>query len=65
MALPGASVDVTDDDGAHFAATVISSAFEGLPLLDRHRKVYAALGELMHGLIHALALVTQTPTEKS
>jgi acid stress-induced BolA-like protein IbaG/YrbA len=61
--LPGATVSVTGEDGVHFEATVVCEAFAGRPLLARHRMVYATLGELMGGAIHALALKTLTPEE--
>lgn len=63
--LPGARVDVRGDDGVHFDATVVSAAFAGKLPLARHRMVYATLGELMGGAIHALALRTLTPEEAS
>jgi stress-induced morphogen len=64
-ALPDAEVSVTDTTGGgdHFAATVVSAAFVGKGPVDRHRLVYAALGEAMRGPIHALALTTETPEE--
>jgi stress-induced morphogen len=64
-ALPDAEVRVVDTTGGgdHFQATVVSSAFADKGLLDRHRLVYAALGEAMRGPIHALALTTETPEE--
>ncbi len=49
--------------GGHFAVTVVSSAFAGLPLAARHRLVYRALAAEMTGSIHALALSTLTPEE--
>ena len=61
--LPGARVDVRGDDGVHFEATVICAAFAGKLPLARHRMVYATLGELMGGAIHALQLKTVTPDE--
>ena len=61
--LPGAHVDVQGDDGVHFHATVISSAFDGKPLIARHRLVYATLGASLGGAIHALQLTTRTPNE--
>ncbi len=61
--LPGARVHVEGDDGVHFEALVVSEAFRGKLPLARHRMVYATLGELMGGAIHALALKTQTPEE--
>ena len=66
-ALPDAQVSVTDTTGGgdHFAATVVSAAFAGKGPVDRHRLVYAALGDAMRGPIHALALTTQTPDERT
>ena len=61
--LPGASSQVQGHDGVLFAATVIAEQFAGKLPLARHRLVYATLGDLMGGAIHALALVTQTPAE--
>ena len=61
--LPDALVDVQGDDGVHFEALVVSPAFAGKALLARHRMVYATLGVLMGGAIHALALRTLTPDE--
>ena len=61
--LPGARADVQGDDGVHFEATVVAEAFRGKLPLARHRMVYATLGELMGGAIHALALKTITPDE--
>ncbi|MFD1645652.1 BolA family protein [Haloarchaeobius litoreus] len=50
-----------DDD--HLRATVVSPAFEGLPLVQQHELVYDALGEHMTTDIHALELKTYTPEE--
>lgn len=61
--LPGARVDVRGEDGVHFEATVVAEAFRGKLPLARHRLVYATLGELMGGAIHALSLRTLTPDE--
>lgn len=61
--LPGAEVVVEGADGVHFEARVVSAAFAGKLPLARHRMVYATLGELMGGAIHALALRTLTPDE--
>ena len=62
--LPGARAEVQGDDGVHFEALVVSEAFAGKLPLARHRMVYATLGELMGGEIHALALRTFTPAEQ-
>ena len=61
--LPGARAEVWGEDGVHFEATVVCEAFAGKLPLARHRMVYATLGELMGGAIHALALKTLTPGE--
>lgn len=62
-ALPDCTAVVIDDvnDGEHFTARVVSSAFVGKPLPMQHRLVYGALGERMGREIHALALRTFTP----
>lgn len=61
--LPGAQARVEGEDGVHFEATVVCEAFRGKLPLARHRMVYATLGELMGGAIHALSLKTVTPDE--
>lgn len=61
--LPDAQVEVYGDDGTHFQALVVTDAFEGKPVLARHRMVYDALGERMGGEVHALSLKTLTPSE--
>lgn len=58
-----ASVQVRSADGVHFEADVVSEAFAGKLPLARHRMVYAALGDLMGGDIHALSLNTLTPDQ--
>ena len=63
--MPGAKAQVQGDDGVHFEATVVSEAFRGKLPLARHRLVYATLGDLMGGAIHALALKTVTPDEQA
>ncbi|GAB3685199.1 BolA family transcriptional regulator [Salinarchaeum chitinilyticum] len=51
------------DDDDHLAAEVVSPAFEGESVLDRHELVYDALGEHMTTDIHAVELTTKTPAE--
>lgn len=51
------------DGRGHFNVTVVSSAFEGLAPLARHRAVYAAVGTLMETDIHALSIIARTPDE--
>jgi stress-induced morphogen len=62
-AFPGARIDVTDLTGTkdHFQAVVVAREFDGKSRIDQHKMVYAALGDLMNGAIHALALTTRRP----
>ena len=50
-------------DGAHFEALIVSNAFSGKRLIQRHQLVYAALGDRMREEIHALSMKTLTPEE--
>ncbi|NVK19360.1 MAG: BolA family transcriptional regulator [Methylocystaceae bacterium] len=61
--LPGAEVRIEDlrGDGDHYAAYVVSDAFEGKNRVQQHQMVYAALKGKMGGDLHALALQTSTP----
>ena len=52
-------------DGSHFEAVIVSKAFEGKRLIQRHQLVYAALGDRMKEEIHALSMKTLTPAEFS
>jgi stress-induced morphogen len=45
----------------HYEATVVSPSFEGKTRIQQHQMIYQALGELMDGPVHALALKTFTP----
>ena len=51
------------DGRGHFRVTIVSEAFAGLRPLQRHRRVYQALGELMDTDIHALSIQAYTPDE--
>lgn len=63
-ALPGAVVEMTDlaGDNDHWAAKVTAPQFEGKNRIQQHKMVYAALGEKMGGVLHALQLTTAVPT---
>ncbi|MBU3599928.1 BolA/IbaG family iron-sulfur metabolism protein [Polynucleobacter sp. 30F-ANTBAC] len=52
-----------EGDGQHFFATIVSDEFAGLRLVQRHQKVYAALGDRMKAEIHALSFKALTPAE--
>ena len=45
----------------HYSATVVATSFAGKTRVEQHQMVYRALGELMAGPVHALALQTYTP----
>ncbi len=45
----------------HWEAVVVAGAFAGKSPIEQHQMVYAALGELMAGPVHALALKTYSP----
>jgi len=62
QALPCERIEV-DGDGHHFEALIVSTAFEGHSRIQRHRLVYAALGDRMRQEIHALSMRTLTPRE--
>ncbi len=49
--------------GGHFRLGITSAAFSGHGKVARHRMVYAALGDLMQGRIHALAIHARAPGE--
>jgi acid stress-induced BolA-like protein IbaG/YrbA len=52
-----------EGDGRHFTALIVSPAFAGKRLIQRHQIVYAALGDRMREEIHALSMKTLTPDE--
>ncbi len=53
-----------EGDGRHWYATIVSAAFEGKRLIQRHQRVYATLGAKMHtDEVHALSMKTHTPAE--
>ena len=63
-ALPGATVEVSDQTGTadHLLAVVSAPQFEGLSRIDQHRLVKAAVRERMDdGSIHALSVKTSAP----
>jgi stress-induced morphogen len=65
VAIPDAVVEMKDLTGTsdHWQASIISAAFTGMSLIQRHRVVMAALAEEMKGPIHALTLDVKTPDE--
>ncbi|ABI56071.1 BolA family protein [Alkalilimnicola ehrlichii MLHE-1] len=50
--------------GGHYQVRVVSPDFAGLNTLQRHRKVYGAMGDAMRNdIIHALGIKALTPDE--
>lgn len=49
--------------GGHYTVKIVADAFSGQSIIDRHRMVYRALGELMEEEIHALSIRAETPAE--
>ncbi len=63
-ALPDAQIRIEDlrGDGDHYAAYIVSPAFEGKSRVQQHQLVYDALQGKMGNELHALALQTSTPS---
>ena len=63
--IPDAQVELQDLTGTadHWKATIVSQAFVGKTLMQRHRMINAALAEELKGPIHALTLEVKTPDE--
>jgi stress-induced morphogen len=61
--IPDAEVRIEDlaGDGDHYAAHVVSKAFQGLSRIKQHQMVYQALQGRMGNELHALALTTNVP----
>ncbi|MCP4002318.1 MAG: BolA family transcriptional regulator [Gammaproteobacteria bacterium] len=49
------------DGKGHFQINIVSAAFNGKPLIKRHRLVYEALGEMLETDIHALIINALPP----
>jgi BolA protein len=68
-------IEVTDDSalhighagaaggGGHYRVRLIAATFSGMSRVQRHRRIYAALGDLMHTKVHALAIDARAPDE--
>jgi len=65
-AMPGARVEIEDlrGDGNHYAVTVAFDGFDGVPLVDQHRMVFAALEGRVGGILRAMTLTTLVPQKK-
>jgi BolA protein len=51
-------------DGGHYAVTIVSAKFAGVPTLSRHRLIYDTLSDLMTKDIHALSIHAYAPDER-
>lgn len=51
------------EGGFHLETTIVSDNFTDKTLIERHRLVYDAMGELMNHEIHALSMKTFTRGE--
>jgi len=49
--------------GGHFIVQIVAGAFRDKSLIQRHRLVYDAVGDIMHREIHALSIQAETPEE--
>lgn len=48
-------------EGGHYQVVIEAACFTGQTQLSRHRMIYALLGDLMRGEIHALAIDARIP----
>ena len=62
--IPGSQVSVSGD-GRHFEASVVSDAFEGKSLIQRHRMILATVEQqIASDELHALSITaSKTPAE--
>ena len=51
--------------GGHYNLRVISTRFNGMTSVARHRLIYTTLSSLMQREIHALSIIALTPEEAS
>ena len=73
--LAPAKLEITDDShlhrghagaasgAGHFSVVIVSGKFSGLNMVQRHRLVYLALGDMMPAEIHALSIKALAPGE--
>lgn len=52
-----------ESGGGHFHVLIVSTDFEGLTLVARHKKIYALLMNTLKEQIHALGIKALTPQE--
>ncbi len=49
--------------GGHYILHIVAEAFAGKSLIQRHRLVFDAVGDMMHADIHALSIQATAPGE--
>ncbi len=74
---PGSSVELTDETNRHrshgghphgfhnLGLQIVSPAFSHMPLIERHRRIYQALGPLVNWRVHALQIEAAAPGEST
>ena len=50
--------------GTHFSISIVSQAFVGKSLVERHRMIYAALQEPLKDTVHALAIKARINSDR-
>ncbi len=67
QAFPAAQIVAEDSacghGSEHFSVEVITPEFQGLSLVERHRRVYSALQPFLAQDMHALIIKAKTPAE--
>ncbi len=66
-AFPSAErIELSDLTGTkdHYQALIVDAVFVGKSRIEQHKLVYKALGALMDGPVHALALETRVPAAR-
>jgi len=53
------------DGRGHFAVDIVSATFAGISRIERHRRIFEALGAMMETDIHALKIKATTPEESN
>ena len=51
------------DGRGHFRVFVVAESFDGLTMIERHRAIYQALGDLMTSDVHALSIDAYSSNE--
>jgi len=75
-ALTPQRLDISDDSaahaghpgarlGGHYSVLIVAEVFRGQSTRERHRTIYAALGELFSTDIHALSIRALAPGENA